>query len=366
MSILNVRPEELINELGRQGFAVNKTGATHYTVYGKDGDKTMVTIAMTHARGSKTFFTDKNWSILKNLGFTWPPPPRETEKAVQPEIKVVESGLVPGDSSRVGSSVPEPDQMMLVGVHKLKVDMRYQREPKDTNPAIARPWSASKAGVIYVSERANGDMYVLDGWHRVQGAKRADWPRLPALVYRGLTVAQEAELFYTMDHDRTGINAMQQFKARLTSKDPIATALVKQVEECGFKVPSSNMTSYPYIMAVQPLEQLYRWGVLGRTLTAIRHAWPDDHTTTKHPTLLGVGAILHVYAGEVEAKRLQATMDSLPHDKLMREAMTLQYAQGGSMWSWVARVLVKHYNKRLATRRLPAFTPPRLPKTGRG
>jgi hypothetical protein len=94
----------------------------------------------------------------------------------------------------------------VVKVSDLLIDYSYQRQQSKSKVAkIARNFNYDALGVIIVSIRESGDMFVLDGGHRVAAMNllgKSD-ENINALVYFDLTLKQEASLFISLNEERT-------------------------------------------------------------------------------------------------------------------------------------------------------------------
>ena len=110
------------------------------------------------------------------------------------------------------------------------VDMTYQRvHTRKKIIAMAKEWSWIACGAITVSERSNGTYAIIDGQHRVLAAKsRFGDTSLPCLVFQMVSVSDEARGFYNADANRTVLETLAKFKAKLAYNDP-ETIYIKSV-----------------------------------------------------------------------------------------------------------------------------------------
>jgi hypothetical protein len=105
----------------------------------------------------------------------------------------------------------------------LHIDETYQRAGINQKAIrIAREWSWVGCGVILVAQRG-ADYYVIDGQHRVSGAKRrADITELPCAVYQTSGPKEEASGFLMANTERKALSAIDKFYAAITAGDPNA------------------------------------------------------------------------------------------------------------------------------------------------
>jgi len=89
---------------------------------------------------------------------------------------------------------------------------------------ILKAWDLRAVGVLYLSERVTPGsedhaFAILDGRHRQAAAEQHGVASLPALIYQGLTYADEATLyvaFATVNRQ----TALDRFRARVEAGDP--------------------------------------------------------------------------------------------------------------------------------------------------
>jgi len=88
----------------------------------------------------------------------------------------------------------------------LGVDMTYQRDLVDAKVnAIVKNYNPKALGVVILSIRENGDLFIIDGAHRIAAMKKMGLGNddVNSIVYFNLTLAQEAELFVLLNENRT-------------------------------------------------------------------------------------------------------------------------------------------------------------------
>ena len=84
----------------------------------------------------------------------------------------------------------------------LKVDTSYQRNPQTTRVRkIAKEWNDDFANTLYISQREDGAMYVVDGNHTRLASimAKGNDATLLAKVFTGLTKEEEAEMFIKLN-----------------------------------------------------------------------------------------------------------------------------------------------------------------------
>lgn len=202
------------------------------------------------------------------------------------------------------SEVADSPQVMLVPVERLKVDRSYQRALKNIKllQRMTKRWDPTLARVIDVSQRENGDLYVIDGQHRMEGAKRAGIPYLQAHVWKGLTVEQEAARFRALN-DKTAskpTTAVEDFIAGLAENNPWHTTIKASVELVGLHLNLDHPKMAPgEINAPDALIKGYVLGVKEsddefiESLRLIAAAFGDADDGVPHPIVRGVPHFWH-------------------------------------------------------------------------
>ena len=104
----------------------------------------------------------------------------------------------------------------------LMVDLSYQREiNKNKVVNIVKSYNPNAIGVVTLSIRENGDLYIIDGQHRVEALKQLGYGNsdINAIVFFDLTIQEEARLFVIMNESRTKPKKSDLYKASITSGD---------------------------------------------------------------------------------------------------------------------------------------------------
>ena len=90
----------------------------------------------------------------------------------------------------------------MIPIAEMKVDSSYQRLADEKRAKkIADNWDDMKANLIHVSHRADG-YYVIDGNHTRLAYMKIGGKQLPCRVYEGLSVKEEARLFYELNNSQ--------------------------------------------------------------------------------------------------------------------------------------------------------------------
>ncbi len=190
----------------------------------------------------------------------------------------------------------------------LEIDPAVQR-------ALDRAWVREHAaafdpelfGEIVVSLR-QGRYFVVDGQHRTELLRSFGWhdQKVPVLLYEGLTLAEEAELFLGLA-DRKAIRTFDKFRIRITSGDRVACDVQRIVRACGLVLDQQHKDGA--IGAVVSLERVYRGcglakketpELLTRTLRLLKGAWGVSPDAFEGSLIHGAGLVLFRYADKVD------------------------------------------------------------------
>lgn len=129
---------------------------------------------------------------------------------------------------------------------QLRIDEAYQRS-LETGPSqtlirrIAMYWDWGLCQPLIVARRADGGLYVVDGQHRLAGARlRGDIWQLPCVVASYRNAEEEAASFVALNQQRRPLGRLEIFKASVVAGDPDSIAVVAAVEEAGLALATST------------------------------------------------------------------------------------------------------------------------------
>lgn len=245
----------------------------------------------------------------------------------------------------------------LVYPKNLLLDHEIQRsEQKGEVNAIAGNFRADATGAVIVSARpkARGtgeDYYLVDGQQRRAAALAAGYDKqFLAIVYRGLTFEQEAELFLAYNY-RRAVSAWDKYKARVSAQEPLAMA-VKEVLDLT-AVPVGGSKGFQAISTADKIIQEKNgrarliWG-----LNTISEAYAGEGTdgSTGNPyagqVIDGFAIFFAWHGARANTNRLVTKLKEHGDVKdLLSLAHTHQRINGGSTSLALAQALVTIYNK---------------------
>lgn len=139
-----------------------------------------------------------------------------------------------------------PPSIELIPIARLAVDMSYQRGLSAVASVrliaeIRRQLDWRLFLPLVVSRRADGRMFVIDGQHRMEGAKaRGDILYAPCTVIDGLTQAEEAELFCRLNGRRKPITKVDLWRSAIMSGDEQALLVADIIAKARLVVVESS------------------------------------------------------------------------------------------------------------------------------
>lgn len=254
-------------------------------------------------------------------------------------------------------------EMRRVKVKEINIDHgEYQRIPRPNwVRKIKGNFDAFLLDPVTLSERIDGSLWAMDGQHRLTALVELGMEdqEVDAIVYRGLTIEQEARRFNTQGY-RLGLTPGEQFRAELREGNPSATIIAAIVGGSGFglNLTSKNDRAHGRITAVATLKKIqrkYRSDLLTEALGALADGFGTE-LGPRGETIHGVAMFLRKYAGhgKYDRKRLVAGMRMSNLGGLETEAMVLAKTIGVTGATATGIALLRRYNANLrAQNRLP-------------
>jgi hypothetical protein len=251
---------------------------------------------------------------------------------------------------------PEPE---ILRVGDLQVDGYVQRTYNANHAEnLAKDWDPEQIGIFKVSRRESGAVYVLDGQHR-RGAMLKlgmDDDKIFALVYLGLTKAEEAQIFLRDNVNNRKPTVVDIFRLQVAAEVPEAVEINDVLREHGLHVALAGDAHS--ISAVGALRWLYDMGgvkAIDRTLSMIADAWGPEVRSAREGNLLkGMGyVLLNVSGGKLDVSSLAHKLGAAGKPaQILGAARAHKVATGQALWREVAGVIVATYNKGRTTGRV--------------
>lgn len=131
-------------------------------------------------------------------------------------------------------------EFRLVEKTLLCVDGSYQRIEEQSEEKVrilTAQFLWSCFGILIVSQRPDGTLWILDGMHRHSASvRRDDVQRVPCLVFRVSSAKEEAELFLKINRQRRAMGSPSVFRAENCAEFDTATFVASQLKKYGISV----------------------------------------------------------------------------------------------------------------------------------
>lgn len=176
-------------------------------------------------------------------------------------------GGIPKEQRYNWLSRNKPGQLCYIAKHVLKIDHGYQRALNDDKrKRIAANFNWAAFGVLLVGRRG-GDLFVVDGQHRLAAAlSRSDVSDVPVAIFDLGGSRDEAVDFLVANKDRRPLSGIEAFKAQITTNDPHAILVQELVAASGREVGVSSPKT------VACVANLYRFAQADAE--ALKSVWP--------------------------------------------------------------------------------------------
>ena len=291
-----------------------------------------------------------------NLDFNASVQPNEIKNHLVVPIITRKSKIVK-DADTVGN-LSSLESRLKVG--ELVIDMRYQRVPNDVKVSkIARNFNKDAVGVIICSMREDGVIAVIDGGHRIAAMNLLGMQdtTIDALVYFGLTIKQEAEIFFTINEDRTKPKTADIFKAKVVANDPEAVGLDSMLK--ALKLEPANKPGNGYIRGIGTIREIYINAGYDNTYNALlclKNAYGPHSSSFNVDLVVALAIIFKRYeninkSGVIEALKRFATVDSI-----VAQAKTMAIGSSRPIrYTTLPFVIVNSYNHKKRANRIEPY-----------
>lgn len=206
-----------------------------------------------------------------------------------------------------------PDHRVEYGVEveidSLKIDEDAQRGLNQKRAkGIADTLIVDALGSIVISERADGNRYVVDGMHRTEACRLRGLRTIKAEIHYGLNQQQEATLFLIKNRESAKVSTLDEYKVGLTAGDALCVSVDQVLKSHNLGLGSSSTNSVGAVSAVLRITKQYGWEILDRTLTVVEAAWGRDKESWDGVILGGVAMFLHRHGMNVDDYELAKKM----------------------------------------------------------
>lgn len=246
-----------------------------------------------------------------------------------------------------------------VPVSDLFADHTYQRELDERRTAkMAREWAPELVGVLDVSDRgenASPRYALINGQHRAAAARLVDETMsLPVTVHTGLSVEEEATLFWDIDRKTKRLGTWDKWYARRAAGDPVVVDVENVAAAHGYTLSHNQTdTTLQCCAALEWVADRCSLEILDEVLGMLGTLWPDDYAARKSPIIKGLAIAIDDYVCDLDRARLTRALQQITPAQLHARAHGLKsqgYTQG--LAHLVAVVVITAYNRQ--SRQRPA------------
>ena len=210
---------------------------------------------------------------------------------------------------------------------QLQVDPAYQRDLDATSlrliDRIAHAWDWSLCQPLVIARRPDGALFVVDGQHRLEAARRrGDIAQLPCVIFSPADAREEATAFVNLNQLRRPLTAYALWKGALVAGDAQALVLDGLLRAAGLGFAGSKNASVIPPGTLNNVGSVRSWHARHgdrRTrivLLAIALAYPGQVLRAGALLFWGVGGLVLDQAGAFSADRLAATLTRSQEDWL--------------------------------------------------
>lgn len=276
-----------------------------------------------------------------------PRPPATPRTRKQPPVT---STLTPPPPPITTAGRPEP-YVTALPARVLFVDGTYQRDLDERRVArMVAEFDPTLLGVLEVSDRGDDTYAILEGQHRWAAATEARGVdhHLVCQVHRGLTVTDEARVFYEIDRRRKTLSGWDRWKARRGSGEALVLEIEGVVAAQGLRIDMAPKAGN--VRATVALEKVMTLGgrpLLISTLAVLHAAYGDTVDGYDGTLIQGLCLVLHHYrAGdEIDTDRLVRALQGIPPRQVKVRAAAMREVFPGELPKLCGAVVIRAYNE---------------------
>jgi hypothetical protein len=248
-------------------------------------------------------------------------------------------------------SIEFPYEFGVLALDQMFVDGDYQRPLTTFAKRIESRFDPVLFGTLTLSDRGTKHKprryALIDGQTRWQAATRLGIQHAPAVIFKGLSVADEATIFWRLQKERRSVTSWHRFRAQLAGGNEESLAIKEMAQACGYQIGDGPGK----LNAVAALEACFRTDEfqLERALIDLRDAWPER--TPEGSVIKGLHFFFRHFPLEqrvkkdVDDERLVSRLRVAGPDGLARKANAARESalKGGSHERWVATAIQNYY-----------------------
>lgn len=238
----------------------------------------------------------------------------------------------------------------------LLLDDSYQRPVSPSRLAIlSKGFSLDLVKRLDVNRRPTGELYVMDGAHRLAAARNRGETLLPCRIYHFPTVEQEALFFVASNLNTNVVSALDRMKARIRAGDATAVAITAMLTEFGYEWNYSHGPVPGGVKAARAFEEMYNRSPdeLYRVLRIASASWGRQVNALQDVIVWALSRFTRHWEGRYREDRLIAKLRQHEPGVLRQRAYTAsQLLRGASAEYRLFEYITGLYDENLRAGRL--------------
>ncbi len=213
----------------------------------------------------------------------------------------------------------------MISTDILNVCSAYQRNLNRSRVnKIVKHFDADAFGSLTVGKRPDGSLWVVDGFHRLEVAKKLNILKVACDIFLSSGQSHEAKIFRTKNTERASVSSKNVFKARLIEGDPQAIEISKVAEKHGLKInTSTGGYGWPWIDATSMLDRSYEkigGDGLSRVFNVIVQSWKKESSALLGDVIGGLAILIYKHP-ELDDERLISKLTNQAVSVIRRSAL---------------------------------------------
>ncbi|MFG2336977.1 DUF6551 family protein [Streptomyces yangpuensis] len=217
-----------------------------------------------------------------------------------------------------------------VAITDLNIDPQAQRTLNERRAQqIANNVVREAIGSIIVSQRDDGDLYIVDGQHRWRACALAGIPTIRADIHHGLNQAQEAVLFLIKNRESHKPRPIDEYHVGLTGGVPLFVDTDRILRKHDLTLGSTSTNGVGAVSGVLQITDRHGSVIFDRTLTVAEDAWGRAPETWDGMLLGGIGQFLGRWGDLVDDSDLAKKINRMGTAAKWRSEILSMSSRGG-------------------------------------
>ena len=241
---------------------------------------------------------------------------------------------------------------MRLPINVLNVD-KYQKKIRErVVNKIVNNFDPTAVGVIHVSQRKEGALWIFNGQHRVEAMKRLGYESVDCLVFTGMTYEQESRALVS-HHDVSKPTKAEEHNAKLEAKNTESLAIETALNSIGLRI--SQGSGVGVIQAAGTVYSIYRKQGVGTLLGALKilqESFGNHRDVFLRQNMNGMATFINEYSDKFDRVRLVKKLKENDISEVVNKANIYKRVNGFSPDEATKLVITEHYNHNKKTNKL--------------